>query len=184
MVVVTTMSDVELESRDGYGGDSDLERTAAEAVEIASDAGYSDCSDLLMHDEESKPQVAPAPAPVIEAAQVIEDSPAKKIEKKVSVKVFMEPGDLRAPPVAAPVPRRIRVKSCVAPACCQLSKTEIGWRVDMARWSKFIRTPMEEHLLSIGPQTEKLNIVSPFCGNWSEGFEALAARESTEILFY
>ena len=89
------MSDVD--SRDGYGGDSDLERTAAEAVEIASDAGYSDCSDLLMHDEESKPQVAPAPAPVIEAAQVIEDSPAKKIEKKVSVKVFMEPGDLRPP---------------------------------------------------------------------------------------
>ena len=169
---------VEEESvEDGYGADGDIENSVARLLEVNSDAGYSDCSEVLREDlpccdltvdsfvglgssglEISEPVVNP---PVVEPT-MIEESPVKQpsAAPKTHSGVEVKPH------------KKLRGKA--PPEFAALSPVEFSWRKDMNRWSKFLKIPMEDERAERGKQQFPLNVVCPFLGNWSEGFEALA----------
>ena len=157
---------------DGGYGDADLEEGAADRVEVGSDAGYSDCSDVI-RDDKTSADIETSTAAGPPSPMFVCESP---IKVQAAIEIPSSPANWREPGDAAqsfePAPRkRFRCKSIVnKPA---LRSVDRAWRNDMQRWAKFIRTSMDDQRSSLGPQLSAMNIVSPFCGNLSECFASL-----------
>ncbi len=174
----------ELETLEGSDcdcyGDAEVEASAAAAIEVRSDAGYSECSEVLMHDDDddvidvtaATTTPAATTTTTTTTVTVIDASPQ---HRKPPLDLYMEPGDSRVQSKVLPA-RRVCGKQSSAHND-GLNNIELSWRADMSRWSKFLRTAMEDHLMSLGgQQTEHLNLVCPFTGNWAEGFQALVTQ--------
>ena len=173
----------ELETLEGSDcdcyGDAEVEASAAAAIEVGPGARYSECSEMLMHDDDVI-DVTPAATTTTSAATPIATSTVEMIDaspqhRKPPLDLYMEPGDSRVQSKVLPARRVCGKQSSTHND--GLNNIELSWRADMSRWSKFLRTAMEDHLMSLGgQQTEHLNLVCPFTGNWAEGFQALVTQ--------
>ena len=178
---IVTMSD------DGYG-DSQIEMDIRQSLDLQSDAGYSDCSEALGGSEvaqingeeasivlleDSQPEVLPESevAPNVgedTSCILLEDSQAEVPPQSEVIIISESQADA---PVSPPTSRRIR-KKVTQPM--SLTSMEAEWKRDMQRWAAPLLEAMADHVP--GEQTCPLNIVSPFTGNFSEGFEAVVHR--------
>ena len=162
----------------GYA-DLELEAgVAADLAELGSEAGYSDCSEVLRpadvmavaSGDESPAEAAASATPTEAVATInIEDSPLPAAAR------FQEPGAAQFEASTDHKYFRMRRKTSTAVqhAGNEYSAVEREWIRDMQRWSSYLRTPMDEQRLQLGEQAQRINLLCPFAGNLSELFEAM-----------